>query len=270
MTLLSPSFLRASAAVLALSATVAAHAHNVWLLPSTTVLAKPDWVTLDGAVSNDLFVANHVPLALETLRVTAPDGSLVQAENAARLKYRSVFDLNLTQPGTYRIAVTNGGLFASWKDPASGQTRRARGNADTLQKQIPASAQELQITESAGRIETFVTVGKPSPLRPVGSGLELSAASPTDNVKGEASTFTLLLDGQPAAGVEVTLTAGNTVYRDKLDEASFRTDAQGRFSVTWPAAGLYWLEATASDKKTSLPQAAERRLRYSATLEVLP
>ena len=54
----------------------AASAHKSWLLPSQTVVAgeKP-WVTFDAAVSNDLFYLNHVPIALDRLSITAPDGS---------------------------------------------------------------------------------------------------------------------------------------------------------------------------------------------------
>jgi len=40
--------------------------------------------------------------------------------------------------------------------------------------------------------------------------------------------------------------------------------------VTWPEAGMYWLETGTEDKKTSVKQAAKRRLSYVATLEVLP
>src|SRR5688500_7440301 len=80
-------------------------AHKAWLLPSQTVVAGEDPViTVDAAVSNDLFYFNHVPLRLENLRITAPDGSAVQPANPATGKYRSVFDVALDQQGTYRIA----------------------------------------------------------------------------------------------------------------------------------------------------------------------
>jgi uncharacterized GH25 family protein len=129
----------------------------------------------------------------------------------------------------------------------------------------------VTITQSSGRIETFVTVGKPSALKPTGQGLELIATgSPTDLVKGEKATFTLNLDGQPAKGLEVTVTAGNTQYRDKLEEIKLKTDDKGQFSVTWPTAGMYWLDASTKDNKTTVPQAKERRLSYAATLEVMP
>lgn len=264
--------LRAASLAIALSAIASlAQAHNAWLLPSATVFSKADTVSVDAAVSNDLFVANHAPLRLDGLQITAPDGSTVKPEAEAKLKLRNVFDVNVAQTGTYRIAVVNAGAFASWKDKATGQTRRARGTPESIAKEVPADATEVTITQSSGRIETFVTVGKPSALRPVGQGLELvSAGSPTDLAKGEKATFTLNLDGQPAKDLEVTVTAGNTQYRDKLEEIKLKTDDKGQFSVTWPAAGMYWLDASTKDNKTSVPQARERRLSYAATLEVMP
>jgi uncharacterized GH25 family protein len=263
--------MKTSLFALALATTLgAAHAHNAWLLPSTTVLSKGDVITVDAAVSNDLFVANHNALRIDGLQITAPDGSMIKADNEAKLKQRTVFDVNVAQPGTYRIAVLNGGAFASWKDKA-GQQKRARGTPETIAKEVPADATDVVITQSAGRIETFVTVGKPSPLKPIGQGLELSAtSSPTDLVKGETSTFTLNLDGQPAKELEVTVTAGNTQYRDKLEEIKLKTDDKGQFSVIWPTAGMYWIDASTKDSKTTMPQAKERRLSYAATVEVMP
>ena len=108
-------------------------------------------------------------------------------------------------------------------------------------------------------------------MKPIGQGLELiSTGSPTDLVKGEKTSFTLNLDGQPAKDLEVTVTAGNTQYRDKLQETKIKTDAKGQFTVTWPNAGMYWLDANTKDDKTTVPQAKERRLSYAATLEVMP
>lgn len=49
-----------------------------------------------------------------------------------------------------------------------------------------------------------------------------------------------------------------------------KTDAQGQFSVTWPTAGMYWLDVSSKDDKTTVPLAKERRLTYAATLEVMP
>ena len=265
------NLLRSAALACALTAAGVAQAHNVWLLPSSTVLSKADWITVDAAVSNDLFFFNHRPLALEKLSITAPDGSSVQPENMSKGKLRNVFDLNLTQTGTYRLAVVNDGAFAQWKDKATGQTKRARGTADTIVSQIPADAQDVELTQSAGRIEAFVTVGKPSALRTTGQGMELiPVTAPSDLVQSEKASFKLQIDGQAASDIEVTVVHGNTRYRDKVGEQTLKTDANGQFSVTWPQAGMYWIEATTRDKKTSVARAKERRLTYAATLEVLP
>lgn len=260
----------AAGAALLAGLTSVAQAHNVWLLPSSTVLSKAEWITVDAAVSNDLFFFNHVPLGLESLVVTAPDGSTVAPENAHRGKLRSVFDLNLTQPGTYRLAVLNAGLMAAYKDK-NGQPRRWRGTPEKFAAEVPADAQDLRVIQSVNRVETYVTVGKPSVVKPTGKGLELVPVThPNDLAKGEKATFAFHVDGKPAAGVEVTLVVGSSRYRDKLGEIKVSTDAQGQFSVTWPTAGMYWVDADVNDGKTSVPQAKERRLSYVGTLEVLP
>ncbi|WP_371748057.1 DUF4198 domain-containing protein [Cupriavidus sp. AcVe19-6a] len=261
-------------AVLALAALapLAAHAHRQWLLPSATVLSGNDpWVTVDAAVSNDLFYFEHVPLRLDNLQVTAPDGSAVKAENAATGKYRSTFDLRLTQPGTYRVAVVNQGLFASYK--IDGQAKRWRGSADNFAKEVPANAQDLTVTQAEGRVESFVTAGKPSDkgLRITGRGLELAPIThPNDLVAGDTASFRLLLDGKPASNLKVEVVPGGIRYRDKLQELSATTDADGKFSVKWPAPGMYWMEAEVRDDKATFKQAKSRRATYAVTVEVLP
>jgi hypothetical protein len=116
--------------------------HRAWLLPSATVLANNEWVTVDAAVSTDLFFADHNPLRLDGLVIVAPSGETAPAENLATGKLRSSFDLKLTQPGTWKLAVLGDSLFASWKQ--GGETKRWRGSADTLAKEVPADAQELR------------------------------------------------------------------------------------------------------------------------------
>ena len=82
--------------------------------------------------------------------------------------------------------------------------------------------------------------------------------------------FRVLVDGKPTAGLEFEITRGGTRYRNAQDEIKVSTDAKGEFAVTWPEAGMYWLETGTEDNKTSVKQAAKRRLSYVATLEVLP
>lgn len=248
---------------------LATQAHDVWLRPSSTVLSGTDgWITVDGVVSNDKFYINHAPLRLDNLVIVAPDGAKVKAQNAHRGKLRSTFDLQLTQPGTYRIAVVNDGVFARWKE--NGQAKRYFGAADGLDKAVPAQAQDLSITQSLGRVETFVTAGKPSPIAATGKGLELLAVShPNDLYSDEPATFKMTVDGKPAAGLEVNIVPDGSRYRDQVGEIVLKTDAQGQFEVKWPQPGLYWIEASAEDDQVTAPKASKRRMSYAGTLEVL-
>lgn len=155
---------------------VAALAHKAWLLPSETVLSNNGWITVDAAISNDLF-------------------------------------------------------------------------------------------------ETFVTAGKPNDaaLKPTRSGLELVPVThPNDLFAGEAAEFRFVLDGKPAANVKVLLVPGGSRYRTRQNEQALTTDAEGKLIVTWPEAGMYWLEATVLDDHTAVKPATSRRATYVATFEVLP
>jgi uncharacterized GH25 family protein len=262
-------------AALALAACLplTASAHKTFLLPSATVLSDGDeaWITVDAAVTNDLFYFNHRPLALDNLAITAPDGSKVAPENANKGKWRSTFDTHLTQPGTYTLAIVSDGLNASYED-AKGEKKRVRGTAESLARDIPAAAKNIEITQYQNTVETFVTLGKPSvdTLKASGSGLELVPVThPNDLFAGEAATFRFVLDGKPASGLKVSAIPGGTRYRDAQDEISVTTDANGEFSITWPAAGMYWLNASIEGGKPSVAKATSRRAGYTATLEVL-
>lgn len=282
------SLLRYAALALCVSVPLsAAYAHRQWMLPSATIVSGDDiWVTIDAAVSNDLFYFEHFPLRLANigaaadgamrgspaqLKITAPDGSSVEPQNGSLGRYRTTFDIHLQQKGTYKIAAVNGGIIASWKE--AGKTKRWRGTAEALAKEVPANAEGLQTTQIDNRLEVFVTAGKPTKdvLKVTGKGLELDPVThPNDLVAGTPATFRLLLDGQPAANLKVEIVPGGNRYRDKLGDVALTTDADGKFSVTWPTAGMYWMEASVRDGKSAIPNVKQRRANYIATFEVLP
>jgi uncharacterized GH25 family protein len=260
----------ALAALAAVALPLSAEAHRQWMVPSMTVLSGDDpWVTFDAAVSNELFHPDHNPMRLDNLVVTAPDGSTAKVENAATGKYRSVFDVHLTQVGTWRIASVNQGLTARYK--LDGQDKFWRGKAEDFATAVPAGATDVQVTQTQGRNETFVTRGKPSDatLKPTGKGLELVPVThPNDLFVGEKATLKFVLDGQPAAGIEVTILPGASRYRDQSGEMKVKTEADGAVSVTFPESGMYWVNASVRDDNASVPN-AKRNASYVATFEVL-
>ena len=104
-----------------------------------------------------------------------------------------------------------------------------------------------------------------------GKGLELKPVThPNDLVASEEATFEFLLDGKPAADLEIELVADGIRYRDGVNAIKLKTDAKGRVAIKFPHPGLFWLNTDTKDNKTSIAKATERHLSYIATLEVLP
>lgn len=267
---MSKAYRAAAAALLfAVSVAPAAHAHRMWLAPSATVLSAADpWITVDAAVSNTLYYADHVPMRLDGIQVVGPEGQPVEIRNAATGKYRSTFDLHLSRPGTYKIANVAETAMASYR--LGGETKRWRGPVAQLQTAVPKDATDVQVVHSLRRVETFVTSGAPNDaaLKRTGRGLELEPIThPNDLVASEPGRFRLLNGGQPAAGVEIEVVLGQTRYREKGVEMKVTTGADGVFEIDWPEAGLYWLKAGV---QAPGQDGARRSLGYVATLEVMP
>lgn len=271
-------FLKASlCTALVLCLPLTAQAHRAWLLPSATVLSSDDaWVSVDAAVSNDIFHADHAPMRVDGITITAPDGTNLTPQNSVTGKFRSVFDVQLPQKGTYKIALASAGIMATWKTPEGERRmwpgRGEKANPADLEKNIPKDAQELQVSQFSRRMETFVTSGTPDEkvLKATKQGLELVPIThPNDLFAGEAAKFQFLIDGKPAEGVKVTVISGGMRYRNGQAAIELQTDKKGELSITWPQAGMYWLSANYRDDKAKKP-ATSRTGSYAATFEVLP
>lgn len=256
---------------------LSAQAHRAWLLPNATVLSSDDpWVSVDAAVSNDIFHADHAPMRVDGITITAPDGTLVSPQNVSTGKYRSVFDVQLQQKGTYKIANASSGLMATWKT-ADGERRMwpgrgEKGNPADVEKNIPKDAQEVQISQFSRRMETFVTSGTPDEkvFKATKQGLEMVPVThPNDLFAGGEAEFQFLMDGKPVQGVKVTVIPGGMRYRNDQASIEVETDNKGKIAITWPNAGMYWLSAGYRDDKAKKP-ATVRSGSYVATLEVLP
>lgn len=268
----------AAVALAAALAPLSVQAHRGWLVPNVAeVEGKEPVVTIKAAISEDLFVADHRPLALDALSVTAPDGKPLKPEKLHGGLQFAAADLKLAQPGTYKVALVSESAMASYK--LKGEARRWRGSPEALGKEIPADAEELQVTTTLGRMETYVTANEPSSgvLKPAGRGLELLPLDhPTGLIAGQKTRFRALLDGKPLAGLTVGVVPGGVRYRGVLKEFAVTSDAKGEFTVNWPLAEMYWLNtsypprAPAPAEGQPRPAPAKERFTYSATFEVLP
>jgi len=264
--------LPALALVAALAAPLSAQAHRGWMMPSSTVLSgEAAWVGFDAGASNGVFIADHAPLRLSpaSLVITAPDGSAGAMANLMQGAYRSTFDVHIDKPGTWKIANVSAGMSASYS--LNGQTQRWRGPAADFATAIPTGATDVSAQVNTNRLETFVTLGNPTEtvFTPTGQGLEMVPVThPNDLVAGEAATFTLMKDGQPAADMEIIVARGGLRYRDTPGEMTVRTSPDGTFTVTWPEPGMYWLNA--AQRTEAVGTGPARSIQYTAVLEVLP
>jgi len=148
MTLRSPNRASAVAALVALLTPLGlvqnAQAARSWIVPSQTVLSKATrWVSFEAARSNFLFNPNRGAIRVEQIGVTGPDGKPRELVNAFDGRLRSGFELELLDPGTYRIeqipaapgAQQQGGRPGGQAGPAA-----QGGQAQTIQRGAPAQA----------------------------------------------------------------------------------------------------------------------------------
>ncbi len=249
-------------------------AHRAWIIASQSVLSGEDqWVSFDAAISNNLFTANHHAAPLAAITITGPDGKPVEKHHASEGEIRSTFEVKLTQPGTYKAATVRENLSAQWTE--NGETKRWRGDAAKFAAEGIKDKPGVKLTQSVSRVETVVTSGEPGgdALKPTGKGLELvpDKTHPNDLLQGEKASFLLHLDGKPAANCKVTIVKGDDRYRNEAGETTLTTNTEGRFEVTWPEPGRYWLNATVEGegaKVEGIP--ATSRASYTTTVEVLP
>ncbi len=252
-------------------------AHRQWMMPSMTVVSGEGtdvWVTVDAAVSNDLFYFEHQPLRAD-IAVMLPDGTAGEVKNKATGRYRTTLDVQIQQRGTYKIYYASEGVMGSYKLNGE-EVRIPRGTtADKLASVIPAGATDVRTTTASNRNEIFVTAGEPTTtvFKPVGKGIELVPIThPNDLVMGEDATFQFLLDGKPTAGLTVTVIPGGIRYRDQLHQQDLKTGADGKVTIKWSDPGMTWINVTtprAEREEGGPPAPGGRRASYVTTVEVM-
>src|SRR5262245_26498093 len=143
-------------ALLACLASVNAHAHRNWLLPSSSIVdSKDPWVTVDAATSENLFEIDGSAQNLDALVVLDPDGAPIAPQNVFNGKLRSGFDVKLAKPGTYKMELVRETVVVDYK--LNGEAKRWRGDEKDIEKNVPAEATDVFVTRNHARQETFVT-----------------------------------------------------------------------------------------------------------------
>lgn len=280
-----------------LSPTAASAAPRSWMLPSETLFtgSGDEWLTVDAALSTDLYYYDHPAQNWQPV-VVAPDGTTGGVENFAKAKQRLTFDVHIVQRGTYKVSIFNETVTGSYLLNGERKPLPRGTTPATLAQAVPEGATEVWSAVNMSRIETFATAGEPSTtvFKPTGKGIEMVPVThPTELLAGEPATFQFLLDGKPAPGLTISVVNGGVRYRaGGLQQLDLKTDAQGKVTITWPDAGMWWVHATNVDARgegneTPRPGAAaaaqaagegpprpmgppQPRSSYAMTVEVLP
>ncbi|MCJ2178302.1 DUF4198 domain-containing protein [Novosphingobium album (ex Hu et al. 2023)] len=156
--------------------------------------------------------------------------------------------------------------------PEGGRGRFDPAHVLATPADIPANATDVKLSERISRNFIFVTADAPTMtvFKPVGKGLEMEPIThPGSLVADEEGQFRFLVDGKPAAGVAVTVVPGGKRFREAEEAQELKTGADGVLHVKWPIPGMYWLSAELDDHHPGDPRAAERRMSYTTTLEVV-
>lgn len=252
-----------------------AQAHKRWMVASTTELSgeKAEWVSVDGSISNQVFDAERT-LPLSGLKIVAPDGNVVSAEQMHQGKTKSTFDIEIAQAGTYRVSNRMEMFFVQYRVPGATKPKRARAaSLQGVKNKVPANATDVAFMKSDGLIETFITKGNPSTKafeKRSQSGIELVPIThPNDVYAGETASFKIFLNGQPARNITYSYLPADNRFRNQELETKGQADEQGVITFKPQQSGRYLLEVSAKVPQNS-GQIKQVFYAYFATLEVKP
>lgn len=161
------------------------------------------------------------------LNVRQPRGPRPGAEGGAPPPARPAGDVRPAQAG-----------------PAQGGPPQQEGPPNSIaEADVPAGARTMT-TEQVMKVETYVSKGAPTDtaLKTSGQGFELKpGAHPNAIYVDQGFGFQLLVDGQPAANVPVSVYRSGNIYDDRRIAVELKTDAKGGGHVAFTQPGVYLL-----------------------------
>jgi uncharacterized GH25 family protein len=264
-----------ASSVLLAGASASVQAHPMWILPSEFSISgdASQWLTFDVTASHAVFGFDK-GVSADNIKVTSPDGDQNSLGSFFKGHRRSVFDLELTQDGTYKVKGQRPPFyFTSYKSGKRDTPKRMMADKINAKEKLPANARDIK-TELID-MSTVVYVSRNAPsdtvFKPKGKGFEFTPIThPNDIVQGEEASFILSLHGEPVAGAEVEITPGGTRYRNDRNSIKLTTDASGEVNFTPGQAGP-WLMYAALAAPSDSPLADEvwsgRYLTFEVILE---
>ena len=224
-----------AAAIMAMAVAGSATADSPYLRPNLFDASGRDHVTVEAGFTDDIF-AGRVAMRSDHFNVFGPNGEAA-LDGVTYFNDITVFEAPTPVDGTYRIS----------SGRREGRIGRMYRSADAGWKFVgeeagvtpPESAQVE--TQSITVADVYVTRGVAGDVPAArGMGVEVVPVThPGEIVEGEDAVFQLLIDGQPRAGLPVTVFREAGRYDGRLVEANVMTGEDGRFTVRPSAPGAY-------------------------------
>ena len=256
-------------------------AHRSWILPAQTSFAdRESWVCFDACISNELFSSNEHPMDASNMVYVDPKGETNMVQSAVEHETRTVFDLKLSEKGTYQIHAERFMYFASWEEKnvetGEKEKKRFRGDIEELKEKELLKKEGLKLGAFQIKNATYITRGEPSKeaLITTEKGLDIKfhANHPNDLFTDEEVSFTVLYDGKPIEGVALEVIRGNERFRDNKIPISLHTDENGVVKLKFDQPGKYWINAGYLKENAGELEGVlyDLRSKCNVTLEVFP
>ncbi len=263
-----------------------AGAHTPYLLPNAFDAERPR-VTLQAALTEDDYfnpdIALNVPVYVETL----PSGEKLDLKPTATGKDLTIIEIPLDAPGTYRFSTGGfvaretvlaniGGKWLFVRPPRAGRGPGGGEGGDgpptsVTEADVPASAPRME-ARGVMTVETYVSKGAPTDaaLKTSGQGFELKPIThPNAVYVDQGFAFQLTVDGQPIAGVPISVYRAGNIYDDRRIAVQLKTDAKGAGKIAFTQPGVYLLTAQYPAGQRAPGEAPPARsYTYSLTFEV--
>ncbi len=264
----------ALATLMTLGASSVANAHPMWLLPHEYNLSgeKAEWITVDASASHTIFSPDKA-LGLDRLSIYTPEGGKQRLGSYYKGQRRSVFDLEIDQPGTWKLELARPTVYFTFYTNKRGATKRIFADKQAAASQLPDGAQDVVTKQFNVSAVSYITWQAPDKkvLELTGKGLELAGPThPSDVVAGDEVSFQFFVDGKPAEGVEVELTPNSTKYRNDRMMQKLKTDSNGMLTFTPEIVGPWYLAAKIEHDRKSDRADIESSLLYMTFDAQLP
>jgi uncharacterized GH25 family protein len=239
-------------------------AHQKWLLPNFFVTEKaPVWLSFDVTWSDTPFTA-EAGVGTQPVSVIGPDGVSQTPTGMFVGKTKSVAEVELIKPGTYRLEAID--PLTYWtqveKDGKEQWTRKPKNEVAGL----PIKRSDLYWSKATA----FVTVGEPTAVPPPNTDpLDILLEQHPNRVTvGESLDLRVLTYGKPLPNAEIKLFAPESRGHEPSQRVT--CDNDGRAAITIEAAGRFLVVCQLERKVTDDPKADLHAFNVYLTLEIRP